>query len=487
MSQKDIISDASKPKKSMRTIKTGWLVFALVMLFNPNIQLIDIFPDFIGFFILAKFFEKASDAAPYFEEARSAFMKLGFISLSKIPALLIILAVRSGNLLDNDIVALMTLIFAVLELIYIIPAIKNIFDALTYLGERSEARALISNGTLVSTDTLRSFTFAFVIMKCLLYTLPEFLKLTRSVEIGSTTSMLTGSRYYPWAVTASLILGFVFGGVWLNRSIRYVKMVKKEGNFFASLEKLASESSYEEYEKKVDFRRRNRVFLGFIIAAVLSIDLTFSNLNDINLLPSFIFGTVFSFALFFLTKMLKKKTILSKAVIAVSALFNICAIVKSVFDIKFLTDFGYATLLNSSTTEALILYKRIEILAVAETVFHVGLIVLFFFTMRQYTRENLGHFNSESNPKIKAEYYMDIDRRTIILSVLGILLGIMSLINVFVNGSVQLMFTNANDITMPTLVVSSVPWFGLVVTIVGIAYVFYSVYYFSFIKDEMEL
>lgn len=486
MQNNDIIT-SSDSRKSMRTVGTRWLIFALVLIFNPNIQLIDLLPDFIGFFILAKFFEKAADCAPYFEEARSAFMKLGFISLAKIPALLIVLAVRSGNLLDNDIVALMTLIFAVLELIYIIPAIKNLFDALTYLGERTDARALISNGTLISTDTLRSFTFAFAIMKCLLYTLPEFLKLTRSVDIGSSVSMLTGSRYYPWAVVASLILGFVFGGVWLARGVRYVRMVQKEGLFFSALESIATASSYEEYVKKVDFRRRNRVFLAFIIAAVLSIDLTFSNISDVNLLPSFIFGTVFTVSLVYLTKMLKKETILCKSAIACGVLFNTASIIKNVFDIRFLTKFGYSELLNSKNSEALSLYGNIKIFALVETVFYIALIVVFLLAMKQYTRENLGHFNAESNPKLTASYYGDVDRRTITLSLLGIIVGIMSLINVFVNGNVKLIFTDANDITMPTLVVSSVPWFGLALTVASIAYVFYSVYYFSFIKDEMDI
>ncbi len=486
MQNNDIITGA-EPHKTMRTVKTCWLVFALVTIFNPNVQLIDFLPDFIGFFILAKFFDKASDCAPYFEEARSAFMKLGFINLAKIPALLIILAVRSENLLDNDIIALMTLIFAVLELIYVIPAIKNIFDALTYLGERTDARSLISNGTLVSTDTLRSFTFAFAIMKCLLYTLPEFLKLTRSVDIGSNVSMLTGSRYYPWAVMASLILGFIFGTVWLIRSVRYVKMIEKEGLFFSALERLATASSYEEYVKKVDFRRRNRVFLAFIIAAVISIDLTFSNFSDINLLPSFIFGIVFTVTLIYLAKMLKKETILCKYAAVCGVLFNITAIAKNFFDISFLTKFGYAELLNSKNKEALSLYGNIKIFALVETVFYILLIVVFFFTMRRYTRENLGNFNAESNPRIKESYYSDIDRRTLILSLLAITVGIMSLINVFVNGNVKLIFTDANNITMPTLVVSSVPWFGLALTVASIAYVFYSVYYFSFIKDEMDI
>ena len=472
---------------SMRTIKTGWLIFAVVMLFNPNVNLIDILPDFIGYFILAKFFERAADSAPYFEEARSAFFKLGLISLAKIPALVIVVIVRSGNVIDNDIVALMALIFAVVELLYLIPGIKSLFDALAYLGERSEAKSLISNGSLISTDNLRSFTFAFSIMKCLLYTLPEFLKLTRSIELGSTTSVLTGSRYYPWAIVASLLLGTVFGAFWLSRIIKYIKNIRAEGKFFSSLENLATENSYAEYEKRVNLRYRNRIFLSLIIAAVLSIDLTFSNLYDINLLPSFVFGVIFSVSLFLLTKILKDGKRLGLYTAIAGALFNLTATVKFILDIKFLTEFGYAKLLNSKNTEALASYQVIEWLAIVETVFHIALLVLFFMIMKRYTEENLGCFNSDSNPRIKASYYAEVNRKTIILTVLGILVGIMSLANVFVNGNVQLIYTNANDITMPTLVVSSLPWFGLLVTVIGVAYVFYSVYYFSFVKDEMDI
>ena len=101
-----VAAHKSDGAKSMKNVKYGWLIFALIMLFNPNLQLIDILPDFIGFFILAKFIERAADAAPYFEEARAAFVKLGYISLAKIPALFVIVLVRSKNTLDNDIIAL---------------------------------------------------------------------------------------------------------------------------------------------------------------------------------------------------------------------------------------------------------------------------------------------------------------------------------------------------------------------------------------------
>ena len=42
----------------------GLVVFALILLFNPNINLIDALPDFIAYFILAKVFLPAADSAP---------------------------------------------------------------------------------------------------------------------------------------------------------------------------------------------------------------------------------------------------------------------------------------------------------------------------------------------------------------------------------------------------------------------------------------
>ena len=45
------------------------LVISLLLLFNPNVSIIDPLPDFIAFFILARLVERAADIAPHFEEA----------------------------------------------------------------------------------------------------------------------------------------------------------------------------------------------------------------------------------------------------------------------------------------------------------------------------------------------------------------------------------------------------------------------------------
>ena len=120
------------------------IIFSLVLLINPNINVIDLMPDFIAWFILAKLFERAADSAPYFEEARVAFKRLAWVNLAKIPAFILVMLIRSKDTLDNNVYALASLSFAVIETLFIIPAVKNIFLALFHLGERTEAVSLIS-------------------------------------------------------------------------------------------------------------------------------------------------------------------------------------------------------------------------------------------------------------------------------------------------------------------------------------------------------
>ena len=494
------LSENESRKASFRSVRTGWLIFAFVMLFNPNIQLIDILPDFIGYFILAKFFEKAADAAPYFEEARASFVRLAYINLFKLPALILVRIVRSGNTLDNDIVALMALVFAAIEIIYIIPAIKNIFDALTYLGERTEAKSLLASGSLVSTEALKSFTFVFAIFKCMLYSIPEFLKLTRSVDSGTGTSFITGSRYYPFAVLASLVLGFIFGGIWLSRVVRLVKKIKNEGKYYEALGSIASVGAYEEYEKKARQRARNRVFLYFVLASLFSFNLTFSNFNDINLFPSFIFGILFSSGLVGLLSHVTNKGNMRNYVLAASVLYNVTAFIGYVISFKFLDTYGYKALLDNTVPEAHSAYKTVEIFAAIEVILYISLMVLFFIIMKKYLEENLGKCTCQKrntecitydaspeqiSQKFKNEYLKQINLRTVIYSVIGILVGILSFAEVIINGNVKLIFSNPSDVTMPTIIAPSLPWFSLLLTAMTIAYAFYSVYYFNMLKEEL--
>ena len=111
---------------------------------------------------------------------------------------------------------------------------------------------------------------------------------------------------------------------------------------------------------------------------------------------------------------------------------------------------------------------------------------LFYKTATAFISKNLGHGDKYGSGGAHDEYYSEINKRTITYTVITALSGLVALVNVFINGSVKLIFTTPSDITMPSLVVSSAPWFNLVVTAVSVIQIFYSIYYFGYIKEELE-
>ena len=90
----------------------GLIVLSLVFLLNPVVRVVDILPDFIACAIIVRLLYYVADRAPFFEEARADFLKLGFVSLAKIPAFFIISIARNSNTLDNDTTVLFTFVFS---------------------------------------------------------------------------------------------------------------------------------------------------------------------------------------------------------------------------------------------------------------------------------------------------------------------------------------------------------------------------------------
>ncbi|MBE6634807.1 MAG: hypothetical protein E7617_01215 [Ruminococcaceae bacterium] len=481
MSEINLLS-ADKEQKKKNTASA--VILALVMLFNPNINLYDFLPDFIGYIILAKLFERAADSTPYFEEARAAFMKLAYISIAKIPAIVIVTTTRMGNVQDHDIVALMTLVFATIEIIFLIPAVKNSFDALSYLGQRTDAESLIKSGTLISTDALRTFTFVFLIFKSAVYALPEMLRITRSVEIGSTEAIMYGSRYYPWAILASLIIGFTCGVIWLSRMTKYVKAIRDEGKFFSAIDSMITPDSRDAYNERLKKRSISRAFVVFNICAVLSFDLIFQNYNSVDLLPGFLQGLAFTTALVLLSHHVNGAEELRRYSLICGTLFSLFSLVNYVFTVKFLNEYGYSSLLYANNIAAHESYKMVEILSIVETASYLALIAICFLMLKKYILEV---FTARAHTELdkKDPYLKDAYRKTVIITGLSSLLGIVKLLNVFANGNVQLIFTDSSDVTMPTIVTSSLPWLGTLITLLSIAYTLYSVYYFNYIKNDM--
>ena len=74
-------------KKSQNTrISKVLITFCLFLLFNPLVKMVDIFPDFIAYFVFALMLNRITYFVPHACELRSSLLKLGVFSLLRLPS-----------------------------------------------------------------------------------------------------------------------------------------------------------------------------------------------------------------------------------------------------------------------------------------------------------------------------------------------------------------------------------------------------------------
>ena len=108
----------------------GYLIAGCVFLFNPTVNLIDVLPDVAGYLLILKGLYRLSDLNGKIKTARQKFKAAVWISLGELLAMLMI------PILDVTWYLILSFVFGVLKLIYLIPAFVNLFEGISYLELR---------------------------------------------------------------------------------------------------------------------------------------------------------------------------------------------------------------------------------------------------------------------------------------------------------------------------------------------------------------
>ena len=463
--------------------KTPWkLIFvALIFLFNPSVNVIDILPDFIGYFIIARLLVYPADVSPYFEEARSTFLKLAWLNVAKMLAIFLVF----GNEVNRgDTTALFAFGFAVGDAILGIMAIRYLFEALFYLGQRTEVTAIIepfqiSRHHSTTPDAYRSLTIFLLIVKCAIATLPEFLLLTEdTINGGYGTANLS---FYPVTVVLSQLLGWVIGFIWLKRSFRYAKALLRDNGLVRAFNQFFDEDYDFIFEKKFRLRALLASFTIMMVASFFMFIIRFDNLGGDMLVPSFLFPLIFIYAIFVGRKYFKHK----KVLFVLGILSALSGIVESVLSSQFFDKHTLEDIYYFETAKAL--YAPLEVISIVSSALTVLLLLVALMDFRSFILENTGITPlSEGYRAVDRDYHKELSRRSLYFFGSAILLYILRAIDVFLYGNPKVIFTNPDDVTMPTLVTSYLPWFSPLVCGLSVVTVLLSLYFFSTLKDEVK-
>lgn len=355
------------------------LIIGFVFLCNPEIAVFDILPDFIGYGIIISSLANLSDMFYQFDDAKKAFRNGMYISLLKLVSIFVIFGVFDYANRASGIV-LFAFIFAVLEMIFILPAYKKLFEGFLYAGQRIDSHSIFLCGyndkshnkniekckrkgktPVIITAKAYRLSVLFVIAKNVLTLAPELTSLANDKQYEFLT-LLRG-----FAAFTSLIIGLAF----IIRMARYFMAVKKDESFILGLSK-----KYESEilpKKHIFISRRIQLAQSFAIASVLlSVNIYH---EEINILPGIIF---FSLALVYFA-ITRNESKISKVGITFSVIGVIVSGIEWVMSAIFYTNhfIGEVSKIPHAYSE----YYLMSAFSIAHTALYIAVLALMLRSM----------------------------------------------------------------------------------------------------------
>ncbi len=392
--------NAISPKKRLGY---GYFIAAVIFLFNPCINIVDILPDFFGYMFLLKGLEKWADLCPNIADAVQGIGKLRWYMLIKLPAIILIPIMR-----DDTFTLLLTFAFILIELIYAIPAAGRIFDGLEYFGTRFDGQAVF-NGL----KDLRLLTNIFFISKSALCLIPELTSLSSYEYSGYITStpQFDLSQYKNLFLLAGVLLSLLIGILWLINTLPYINRISKDTPF---LERILHDYDLEITENVgISIRRRLHTAIVFLVAGfVFFLNIWF---DSVNVIPTFI-G-----ALFIISALLKLKKLSSVSGVSIAASVIFALVSAVTFAVSFTFSVKYdlrAITLGVADPEVVELYNLCVTLSVIE---HIVMGLTTLIVLHEIIKLAKAHLSPDPDIKDKRlitiyENHLHSIRNSIIIS-----------------------------------------------------------------------
>ena len=379
--QTDIKKRAEKPRNAK--VSWGLMALAFVFLFNPNISVVDILPDFLGYIILSLALLKVSMLCEGLAEARRAFERLILIDGAKIMVMVWIFGVNSSNDRTTSLL-LWSFIFGALEMIFVLPAFIKLFNGFTELGNFYDNTAIHGSrrsGGESYTDKLKALSVVFVALKAIMACLPELTALGNT-SYDETSTFFDLYRYIGVMRGLCFTPVLIVGGVWLAHVIKYFLRIKADK---ALCEGVSTAYAERVLPKRGLFTIRNvRVATWFFVAAmVLTLDV---KLEEVNIAPDILVAVLAAIAFAFFCKTTK----LSKSAPTVMmSLFGVSTLLSVFAEKYFHANYNYNAMTKSS--QALVAYL-IYVGAVAlQGILFVCMLAVIFKGIRKVIREHTGY------------------------------------------------------------------------------------------------
>ena len=259
------------------------IIIALIFFFNPNIGIVDILPDFMGYILLVTALSKVAVIDDRISDAQALFTRLIYITALRFASLFAVFGIIP--LSDQSMsILLFSFVFDVLELLTLIPAVIKLFDGIFYLAGRHDGEvAYVKAGRFSAktiTERAKNTIIVFAFAKAFFGTLPEFSSLTSSrgwdESAWGPMHLFTG-LFRVLGMTVALVFGVIF----LIKLMKYVLALKKDSIFWNNLNSVYDDA----IASRTDYLARRSAVVAFGYFGVAAFFMLDFNLDGYNVIP----------------------------------------------------------------------------------------------------------------------------------------------------------------------------------------------------------
>ena len=328
------MSFSLKPKKTGKYLGLGIAALSAIFLFNPDVAIIDILPDFIGYTLLAVSLRFVRDLSPHFENAWRKFRILAVMTFFKTLSLLWVFGGLTSAQERPTMMLLLSFCFCLCELIWGIPAWRSLIEGFIIHSQTSGGEyPLIEKGAKSYRPgknisiAFRDFTVFFMIAKAFFSNIAEFAVLSNH---SYDDTAFDWYRFIGLYRVVTLFAGSLIGIIWLVRAIIFFRGILRDSVLISSMK--------QKYETTVLpntglFVRRDIAFvLGLLAASVLTTADLY--LDDVNIISDTFTAILLAWTFIKMKPYYKKY----KLGVILSAVYGVLTVVGSRLSYLYVTD-----------------------------------------------------------------------------------------------------------------------------------------------------
>lgn len=328
------MSFSLKPKKTGKYLGLGFAAISAIFLFNPDVAIIDVLPDFIGYTLLAISLRFARDLSPHFENAWRKFRILALMTFFKTLSLFWVFGGLTSAQERPTMMLLLSFCFCLCELIWGIPAWRSLIEGFILHSQTSGGEyPLIEKGAKSYRPgknisySFRDLTVFFMIAKAFFSNVAEFAVLSNH---SYDDTAFDWYRFIGLYRVVTLFVGSLIGIIWLIRAIIFFRGILRDSVLISSMK--------EKYETTVLpntglFVRRDIAFvLGILAISVLTTADLY--LDDVNIISDTFTALLLAWTFIKLKPYYKNY----KLGVILSAVYGVLTIVGSSLSYNFVTD-----------------------------------------------------------------------------------------------------------------------------------------------------